>query len=145
MLLGHPGNCLGYRVDFGGLKIAYVTDNELYPEDSDMFSPAYLQRLTEFVSHCDVLITDTSYTDEEYAKRINWGHSPISRVVKMAKAAQVKELYLFHHVPEHSDADIDKMLEQAASLSAGSSLSCKAAQALESMTLNAGRPSSRQS
>ncbi|MBX3172202.1 MAG: response regulator [Candidatus Eremiobacteraeota bacterium] len=137
MLLCHPGNCLGYRVDFGGLKIAYVTDNELYPEDSDMFSPVYLQRLTEFVSHCDLLITDTSYTDEEYPKRINWGHSALSRVVNLARQAQVKELYLFHHVPEHTDDDIDKMLQQAAALCAGSSTVCKAAQALETVRLNA--------
>lgn len=138
MLLCHPGNCLGYRVDFGGLKIAYVTDNELYPEESDMFSPAYLQRLTDFVRDCDVLITDTSYTDEEYPKRINWGHSALSRVVNLAKAAQVKELYLFHHVPEHMDGDIDKMLEQATAMCVGSSLVCKAAQALETVRLNAG-------
>jgi phosphoribosyl 1,2-cyclic phosphodiesterase len=137
MLLCHPGNCLGYRVEFAGRKIAYVTDNELFPEDSDMFSPAYLNRLTEFVSDSDMLITDTSYTDEEYPKRIGWGHSALSRVVNLAKAGGVKQLQLFHHVPEHSDDDIDKMLNQAVALAAGSNLVCKAAGALETVSLNA--------
>lgn len=137
MLLCHPGYCLGYRVDYGCRKIAYVTDNELYPEDHDLFSPAYVKRLTEFVSDCDILITDTSYTDEEYPKRINWGHSAISSVVNLAKDAGVKKLYLFHHVPEHNDDDIDKMLDKAQQLAQGSSLTCKAANALETIRLNA--------
>lgn len=138
MLLCHPGNCLGYRVDFGGRKIAYVTDNELHPEGSDLYSPAYQKRLSEFVADCDILITDTSYTDEEYPKRVNWGHSAVSKVVELARESGVKNLYLFHHVPEHDDDDIDRMLEQANALCAGSATVCKAALALETLRLNAG-------
>ncbi|MBN9416590.1 MAG: response regulator [Candidatus Eremiobacteraeota bacterium] len=137
MLLCHPGNCLGYRVEFGGRRFAYVTDNELYPEDHDLFSPIYVKRLGEFVGDCDILITDTSYTDEEYPKRMNWGHSAVSRVVDLAREAGVKKLYLYHHVPEHTDEDIDRMLEQANRRAAGSSLVCKAALALETIRLNA--------
>ena len=32
ILLSHPGNCLGYRVEYSGRKLCYVTDNELYPD-----------------------------------------------------------------------------------------------------------------
>lgn len=136
LLLCHPGNCLGYRVEFAGRKLAYVTDNELFPEDSSLYSPTYVKRLTEFVADCDILITDTSYTDEEYPKRIGWGHSALSRVVRLAREAAVKQLYLFHHVPEHGDDDIDKMLNQALALAAGSNLVCKAAEALETVSLS---------
>ena len=30
--LSHPGNCLGYRAEYSGRKLCYVTDNELYPD-----------------------------------------------------------------------------------------------------------------
>jgi phosphoribosyl 1,2-cyclic phosphodiesterase len=30
MLLSHPGNCLGYRIDYNGRSVCYVTDNELF-------------------------------------------------------------------------------------------------------------------
>ncbi len=34
MLLSHPGNCLGYRIEYGGRSVCYITDNELYLPDS---------------------------------------------------------------------------------------------------------------
>ena len=139
MLLCHPGYCLGYCVDFQGLRICYVTDNELFPADSDMYSANYVQQLVKFVHGADILITDTSYFDDEYAKRISWGHSTVTSVVEMAHQAQVKDLYLYHHVPEHDDDAIDKMLAQAQQKLAGmgSTTRCKAAACEEVVTLAA--------
>lgn len=139
MLLCHPGYCLGYRVQFGGRVICYVTDNELFPPDSESYSSNYFRMLSEFVAEADVLITDTSYFDEEYPKRVGWGHSAISRVLEVASVARVKELYLYHHVPEHDDAAIERMLTEAnRRLSdSGSSTVCKAALAEEVVELHA--------
>ena len=36
MLLSHPGYCLGYRIDYDGRSICYITDNELYLPDGDV-------------------------------------------------------------------------------------------------------------
>src|ERR1017187_7685775 len=36
MLLCHPGYCLGYRVRYGDKTVCYVTDNELFPEGTDL-------------------------------------------------------------------------------------------------------------
>lgn len=36
MLLNHPGQCLGYRVEYKGRSICYVTDNELYPKSNQI-------------------------------------------------------------------------------------------------------------
>jgi len=139
LYLCHPGYCLGYRVDYAGRCICYVTDNELFPPDSESYSSNYCKRLSDFVSEADILITDTSYFDEEYPKRVGWGHSALSRVLEVATVAQVKDLYLFHHVPEHDDRDIDRMLEIARKFldHAGSQTQCRAALAEESVTLNA--------
>ena len=112
-LLSHPGKCLGYRVNYNGRSICYITDNEMYVETSDYFNPHYEKRLAEFVEGADVLITDSTYTDEEYLTKEGWGHSCISKVVNLADTAKVKTLYLFHHDPDQSDDDIDGKLDTA--------------------------------
>lgn len=113
MLLNHPGQCLGYRVEYKGRSICYVTDNELYPKSNQFYSEDYMNKLTAFVMNTDALITDCTYNDEEYNSKIGWGHSAIEQVVDLANRARVKTLYLFHHDPDHSDADIDVKLETA--------------------------------
>ncbi|NQU61985.1 MAG: response regulator [Rhodospirillales bacterium] len=112
-LLSHPGKCLGYRVNYNGRSICYITDNEMYVETSNFYDPHYEKRLAEFVEGADVLITDCTYTDEEYMTKEGWGHSCISKVVNLADTAKVKNLYLFHHDPDQTDDDIDKKFETA--------------------------------
>lgn len=115
-LLSHPGKCLGYRVNYNGRSICYITDNEMYVETSSFYNPHYEKRLAEFVEGADVLITDTTYTDEEYMTKEGWGHSCISKVVNLADTAKVKTLYLFHHDPDQDDDAIDQKLATARSM-----------------------------
>jgi len=63
MLLSHPGNCLGYRVTYGGRSICYVTDNELYDPGSDFYSDEYVDRLVGFAREADVHL-DASVAQE---------------------------------------------------------------------------------
>ena len=116
LLLNHPGTCLGYRVEYKGRSLCYVTDNELYPPETDFFNEHYRDRLVRFVEKADVLITDTTYTDEEYPAKIHWGHSCVSQVADLAARASVGTLYLFHHDPDHSDDTVDQKLETAQKL-----------------------------
>lgn len=113
MLLSHPGNCLGYRVTFDGRSVCYITDNELYLTDSPFFNAEYEDKLAEFVSGCDILITDTTYFDEDYPAKVHWGHSSVSRVLDLASKGEVKSLHLFHHDPDQVDDDIDRKLSVA--------------------------------
>ncbi len=115
LLLNHPGNCLGYRVDYRQTSVCYVTDNELIPPSSPQHDPARRERLIEFVRGTDALITDATYTDAEYESKTGWGHSSVSQVIDLAHRAQVGSLYLFHHDPEQSDDHIDAKLAQARS------------------------------
>lgn len=114
--LCHPGICLGYRVQYKEKSICYITDNELYPNDSSEFNQKTLERLIQFIYKTDVLIIDTTYTDEEYINKINWGHSCVSQVVDIADRAKVKLLCLYHHDPGQIDLDIDSKLKMAQSL-----------------------------
>lgn len=137
MLLVHPGNCLGYSVKAYSKKICYVTDNELFPEDSDMYSSGYVERLRVFVSEADVLITDTTYFDEEYKSKTGWGHSPLTPVCRLAHEAKVKELYLFHHDPDQNDDDLERKLAVATTIleELGSGTRVRLALAEEEVTL----------
>ncbi|MDD9877805.1 MAG: MBL fold metallo-hydrolase, partial [Magnetovibrio sp.] len=115
-LLSHPGKCLGYRINYNDRSICYITDNEMFLETSEFYSPHYEKKLAEFCSGADALITDTTYTDEEYETKVGWGHSSVGKVVQLADTAGVKKLYLFHHDPDQSDADIDAKFDLAKEL-----------------------------
>lgn len=105
--LAHPGHCLAYRIDHRGRSFAYVTDNELGSRSLD--DPA-VRDLLAFLKDVDVLLHDCTYFDDEYPKRVNWGHSSVGQATVLAHAAGVRCFYLFHHDPDHSDADIERKL-----------------------------------
>jgi phosphoribosyl 1,2-cyclic phosphodiesterase len=113
MLLSHPGYCLGYRASYRGRSVCYVTDNELYLPTMPAYSVHYVNRLIEFVRGADLLITDTSFNDDAYPAKMNWGHSSVSQVLDLAHRGEVKTLCLFHHEPDQTDDDIDRKLEFA--------------------------------
>src|SRR5262245_23254503 len=112
MLLRHPGNCLGYRVEHRGRSLCYITDNELYPPDSELYIEEYVERLADFCSGADLLVTDCTYTDEEYSRKAGWGHSTPTQVADLAARSRARALYLVHHDPDHTDAIVDAKLER---------------------------------
>jgi len=107
MYLSHPGKCLGYRVNYSGRSFCFMTDNEIYPVDTAYHNPAYEQELIEFMKDADIAIMDATYFEEEYRKKITWGHSSVNEVVRIAHAAGVRELQLFHHDPDQDDTKIE--------------------------------------
>jgi len=110
-MLNHPGEAVGYRVNWRGYSAAYVTDTEHFPDHMDE-NVLYLAR------NADVFIYDAAYTDEEYhserSSKKGWGHSTWQEAVKLAKAANVKTLVIFHHDPLHDDDFLDRVGEQVA-------------------------------
>ena len=100
----HPGGGHGYRIEEDGKSLVYLTDNEL-PAD-----PSASQRFVDAARSADILIHDSQYTDEELARYRGWGHSSIEQSVRLACAADVRILYLFHHDPDRSDEEIDRLL-----------------------------------
>jgi phosphoribosyl 1,2-cyclic phosphodiesterase len=98
--LNHPGNAIGYRIEWAGSSVCYITDTEHPAQGLD-------QSLVHFVAGTDILIYDASYTDEEYRTRVGWGHSTWRVGADLADAAGVGRLVLFHHDPGHDDAMMD--------------------------------------
>jgi phosphoribosyl 1,2-cyclic phosphodiesterase len=103
----HPGGSLAYRVDFKGRSVVYATDTE-HGTERDL-------QLEEFSRGADLLIYDAMYTEDEYLGRtgspkVGWGHSTWQHGVKLAEAAKVGSLCLFHHEPIRTDDALDALL-----------------------------------
>ncbi len=111
--LRHPGNSVGYRIDWGGTSVCYITDTEHPADGLDT-------NLLRFVAGTDVLIYDASYTDAEYQSRVGWGHSTWQAGASLADAAAVGQLVLFHHEPGHDDDTMDKIAAAVADRRPGS-------------------------
>jgi CheY-like chemotaxis protein len=111
MLLKHPGHCLGYRVDHGGRSFCYITDNELYHANSEFADEEFLHSLANFCRGTNVLIHDCTYSDEEYASKVHWGHSALSEVCRLANLAEAERLWIHHHDPSQDDVAIERKLE----------------------------------
>jgi len=98
--LHHLGGCIGYRVEFGGRAVALIYD---YEHEAHVLDPAVLQ----LMKNADLAIYDSAYTDDEMPRRLGYGHSTWQHGVKMAKAANVGRLALFHHAPSRTDDELD--------------------------------------
>ena len=116
----HPGICVGYRLFTGEGSVAYFPDNEPHyvANGSDpRLSLEYLQgqerKMVAFLRGVDVLIMDAQYDRIEYQEHLGWGHACLDDVVSLALKAEVKKLYLFHHDPDHDDAKVTEMTEEA--------------------------------
>lgn len=108
-MLNHPGEAVGYRVSYRGHSAAYISDTEHFPERLD-------ENVLRLAQDADVMIYDCTYTDAEYhdekSSKVGWGHSTWQEAVKLAKAANVKQLVIFHHDPTHTDDFMDDIVRQ---------------------------------
>jgi phosphoribosyl 1,2-cyclic phosphodiesterase len=98
--LNHPGGATGYRLDFAGRSVAYLTDTEHEPGRLD-------DNVLSLAKGVDLMIYDCTYTDDEFTNYIGWGHSTWQQAVRLADAAGAKRVAIFHHDPEHDDAFLD--------------------------------------
>lgn len=108
-LLNHPGEAVGYRVSWRGAAAAYITDTEHFEDRLD-------DNVLWLARDADVMVYDATYTNEEYyspkTSKVGWGHSTWQEAVKVAKAANVKRLVIFHHDPAHNDDFMDQVEQQ---------------------------------
>ena len=111
----HVGRTFGYRVDWAGRSVAYVSDHQQPVDDSRWVAESVL----ELADGVDVLVHDAQFTPEEFAQRPHWGHCTVDYALEVAHQAGVGELVLFHHDPAHCDDEVDDLLALAASRAEG--------------------------
>ena len=104
--LNHPNGATGYRIEHKGRSVCYVSDTEHVPGKLD-------QNILGLIEGADLVIYDSTYTEEEFPGKIGWGHSTWNEGVKLCLEAGAKSMAIFHHDPEHEDSFMDKLGEEA--------------------------------
>jgi ribonuclease BN (tRNA processing enzyme) len=128
--LNHPILCLGYRFEYKGKVFCCAYDTEpfrnvfptdpadpnydaLAAEEGEIAAEEENKKLVQFFQGADVLVHDAQYTLEEYkASKTGWGHSSFEHAVNNAHKAGVKKLFLFHHDPMRTDAQLDELADK---------------------------------
>ena len=104
--LNHPNGATGYRIEYGGQAICYVTDTEHHEDRPD-------QNILALIQNADLVIYDSTYTDEEFPKYRNWGHSTWQEGIRLCEQAGARRLVIFHHDPGHDDSFMDAVAAAA--------------------------------
>jgi len=104
--LNHPNGATGYRIEHAGHSICYVSDTEHVPGKMD-------QNILGLIEGADLVIYDSTYTEEEFPSKIGWGHSTWNEGVKLCREAGAKSMAIFHHDPEHEDDFMAALGEEA--------------------------------
>jgi ribonuclease BN (tRNA processing enzyme) len=93
--LEHPGSSVGYRVDWPGRSMAYVTDTTARP------GADYVER----IRGVDLLLHECYFADTESQWAARTGHSCTTPTAQVARAAGVGRLVLVHHNPMATEPD----------------------------------------
>jgi phosphoribosyl 1,2-cyclic phosphodiesterase/CheY-like chemotaxis protein len=114
----HPGATVGYKIDIGTLRIAWVPDNEFLQgfvgdpreitRDHALVTP--YRKMIQFLADAHIVIHEAQYTPEEYPKKIGWGHSSITNACVLMKLAGVRRWIITHHDPSHDDDFLERKL-----------------------------------
>jgi phosphoribosyl 1,2-cyclic phosphodiesterase len=113
----HPGGTIGYRATHGGRTVCYLTDSgPLAQPDEGLMAglpPTAMERdLIALVEGADLMIMDTTFTQDEYHLKLSWGHAYPEYAVAVAVAASVEQVVLFHHNPDATDDVLDALAEK---------------------------------
>lgn len=106
--LNHPNGGYGFKFIENGRSFVFLTDNELgYLHDPTI-------KLDDFVDFCknaDILFHDAQFTEKEYIEKKGWGHSCYLDTFNLGVKAGVRKLGFFHHDPDRSDDELDKIVQ----------------------------------
>jgi phosphoribosyl 1,2-cyclic phosphodiesterase len=115
-LLNHPDGATGYRIEFAGRSMCYLTDTEHVAGAPD-------RNILGLIAGADMVIYDCMYTDEEWAAgHVGWGHSTWQEAVRLCRSAGAKRLVVFHHDPDHDDDRLDAIARDVEAALPGSVL-----------------------
>lgn len=133
-LVPHNGPTVGYRVEWEGVSVAYVSDHQ-QPLDGTM---RVAESVLELCDGVDLLIHDAQFTPADFAEKPHWGHCTVDYALTVAREAGVASLALFHHDPSRSDADVDDLLADARRIGEAAGIDVIAA--AEGLTISFERP-----
>ncbi|MGE0877183.1 MAG: MBL fold metallo-hydrolase [Acidimicrobiia bacterium] len=113
------GRTFGYRIEHGGMAMAYVPDALDASDDA----------IVELSHGVDLLVRGAPFTATESGRAVAYGHGTIEHAIATAKRAGVGRLVITHHGVYRSDEDLEAL-----------SRTLGAEFARESMAIDVGRP-----
>ena len=111
--LNHPNGATGFRVEYDGRSICYVTDTEHTGDEPD-------KNILDLIEGADYFIYDSTYSDDEFTEHKGWGHSTWQEGARLADLAGVGTFVAFHHDPDHDDDHMDAVCEALDAVRPGS-------------------------
>lgn len=112
LAMNHPGSGSSFCIEADDKKVAYITDNELYPpykKNTDFLD------WVEFSRDADLIIHDSQYLISDMPAKSGWGHSVAEEAVKLAMGSRAKRMALYSHDHIRTDdqiAEIEKHCQE---------------------------------
>ena len=108
------GITFGFRVSDDTATIAYLSDHApmnlgIGPHGLGALHDAALS----LAEQADLLIHDAQFEASQFPAVEYLGHASVEYAVSLAVAAGVRQLALFHHAPDRTDAEIDRITSAA--------------------------------
>jgi len=100
--LNNPSGATGYRVEYGGKALGYVSNTGHQTDQPD-------ETVLALIEDCDLVIYDSYYYDEEIAKGALRGHSTWQEGLRLCQAAGAKRMAAFQHHPDHLDDELEQV------------------------------------
>ena len=109
------GRTFGYRISDGRTSLAYIPDHcptalGPGPDGWGEYHPAAL----ELAANVDVLLHDAQLLPEELAAQSRYGHSAADYAIALGRHAGARAVVLFHHHPERTDTELDRLAARLA-------------------------------
>ena len=108
----HPGGrTFGYRVSDESGSFAYMSDHSpisVGPGPDGLGD--YHQTATALTEGTDLLVHDAQLLASEFPAKAFLGHSAVEYAVGLARHCAVPRLLLFHHDPDRTDQELDKIV-----------------------------------
>lgn len=124
-LMNHPVINFGYRIECNGKSLFFTGDHEPYVNLYDRGHESYAEyqhyvekrraQVDDAMRGVDLLITDCSYTIEEFPSKLGWGHGTIDHSIMTAKRVDAKRLLCTHHEPMRDDESLKRVFGEALS------------------------------
>jgi phosphoribosyl 1,2-cyclic phosphodiesterase len=112
------GHTVGYRVSDGRTCLAYLPDHcptalGSGPEEVG----EYHETALELACGVDLLIHDSHLRAEEVEAEGSFGHAAAEYAVRLGELAGARQVALFHHRPERTDAEVERTVARFANRS----------------------------
>jgi phosphoribosyl 1,2-cyclic phosphodiesterase len=104
------GTTYGYRIGDGRSAVAYMPDHcptNLGPGPEGLGE--YHDAALDLAAGADALIHDASLLPQEVAAQASFGHAAADYAVGLGVRAGARRVVLFHHGPDRTDTELDKL------------------------------------